>query len=637
MLKILLLVPILFAGQLLPVNNRNLTTSPSTWEYVDEIEDGGIYFIRNCYSDKVIDIPNSNYSNGQDCILYQSNGYGNQRFIVRKNGYHRSDPIWSISPLESPEKTLRIENNGVTENNPLEIQESFDFVSNSEADNFLLLPGSFPNSWKITTGASGYLKSLTTLNYSLSNNTPIVQKVFDSNYSVYFDWYFQKTDSLGVNVENNVFLNGTNDMYFNLRVPISGQYIVETSKATSELDTKLEVCNSNGTILSQNDDGGENYFSKIIYNFNSSTDYLIKLYGYSANDIGDVILKVMPVKSVYINTFYNDIDTREDSIQPYNLLTNNGYYTRHLVNIPKSELLKADPNGRQRLNNEYYMLSAHGAEDGEVALSPNEGLWGYELPDMSDVRLAVWANCYSGKSGNIAEYCANYKNALYSLGFPGLTYVDTSKTFTDYLWFFINDGSTIPNAVSLAASYVYFLYSFSHAFEWGDDTIINPSLYSSSLETSLPQDFTISLADLYGDRLSESSVDAYIEFNIQKSTKTILIGNDKLVFETKSNRITNNYFYIDCKNNKVYNHFYNDSNENNYSSSQPREIFKKLNNFNVKLEDEYCLFIDGQERIIKRMQYSIFEGKYEILNEVFFDVNNNQIFSEQEITNCFLY
>lgn len=42
-----------------------------TWEYADEIEDGAVYFIRSALLDsQVLDVPNSNYSKGQDLIIF---------------------------------------------------------------------------------------------------------------------------------------------------------------------------------------------------------------------------------------------------------------------------------------------------------------------------------------------------------------------------------------------------------------------------------------------------------------------------------------------------------------------------------------------------------------------------------------
>lgn len=92
------------------IHDINLQLNSATWDYVDEIEDGSIYFLKSSLLDsQTIDVPNSNYSSGQDMILYHSNGWGNQRFVINKEGKYNGYNTYSIYPIESYDYTLSIE------------------------------------------------------------------------------------------------------------------------------------------------------------------------------------------------------------------------------------------------------------------------------------------------------------------------------------------------------------------------------------------------------------------------------------------------------------------------------------------------------------------------------------------------
>jgi hypothetical protein len=69
--------------------------------------------------------------------------------------------------------------------------------------------------------------------------------------------------------------------------------------------------------------------------------------------------------------------------------------------------------------------------------------------------------------------------------FPGLTYVNTSKTFTDKLWEEISAGKSVNDAVNSALSHTKSTHWFTHMFGWGDDTIVSPKLYSKTATSSL--------------------------------------------------------------------------------------------------------------------------------------------------------
>ena len=68
-----------------PQIKKAISNQEQLWVNADSLDDGGVYFIRNCSNTTFVwDMPNSNVSSGTKPALYQQLGYGNQRFILRK-------------------------------------------------------------------------------------------------------------------------------------------------------------------------------------------------------------------------------------------------------------------------------------------------------------------------------------------------------------------------------------------------------------------------------------------------------------------------------------------------------------------------------------------------------------------------
>lgn len=611
-----------------------------TWDYANEIEDGAVYFIRSALLDsQVLDVSNGNYSYGQDVILYRSLGWGNQRFVINKEGTYGGNNTYTIYPVESYGYKLSIEGENSDDGKPLELKTSTIFGSNLNSCKFTFTTGSTENSVRIATGSSDFTKYLTLNNYSVADNTKIIQKTYDSAYAQCFDWYLQKTDSLGVNTKNETYLNGTNEIHFNVRVPVSGEYIFETSQYDTSLDTILKIYKDDETFLNQNDDGGDGLFSKLQNYLDSNQDYWIKLSGYDPSQVGKVYLTLKSLDIVYINTYHTegDIDTRFDGISPQEDLINAGFYARHIINATKSDMLSTDENGYSRLNNKYYMLSSHGSSSGAAMLSSGQYLYGSDLPNMSNSILSVWAICYGGKEGNIAEYAVKYKNAQNSLGFPGLTYVDTSKTFTNKLWEEISVGTSVSDAVNSALSHTKSTHWFTHMFGWGDDTIISPMLYSKTATANLLAENVSNeiLPHLSSKSLSRTNFESLISFKNNNETHTFNFYDATMIMAFKNGNPTNKYFIIDKANN-IFMHDTIIAANRMATSYFVNPIFELKSNQKITLQNDFNLVIDGYERTITRIQYVTTDGEFETLDEIYIDCATNERFTETQILNAFV-
>lgn len=610
------------------------------WEYANEIEDGAVYFIRSALLDsQVLDVPNSNYSNGQDLIIYHSNGWNNQRFVMNKEGTYGGSTTYTIYPLGAYDYNLSIDGENSNDGRVLQLNKSSSFGSNLNSYKFILTPGTTEDSFRIATGSSGFTKYLTFENYSVSDNTNVVQKAYDSGYAKCFDWYLQKTDSLGVNTKNETNISGTNQIHFNVRVPVSGSYTFETSQYDNALDTVLSIYKDDGTLLKKDDDSGDERFSKLTYYLNEDQDYWLKLSGYNSSQIGRVYLTLKSENTVYINTYHadGDIDTRYDGISPKEDLTNAGYYVRHIVNATKSDMLSTDENGYSRLNNKYYMLSSHGSSSGAALLSSGQYLYGSNLPNMSNSVLSVWAICYGGKEGNIAQYAVKYKNAQNALGFPGLTYANTSKTFTDKLWKEISAGKSVNDAVNSALAHTKSTHWIFEIFGWGADTIISPKLYSKTSVANFSTDISNKILPYISSysSLPLTNSESLVSFQKKYDTKTFKFDDASIVMKLKNGNLTNEYFIIDNDNNiKIHDTEINFSHANNRNITYPK--FELKSNQRITIQNDLNLVIDGFEHTIRRIQYVTANGEFETLDEIYFDVTTNEQFTENQILNAFI-
>lgn len=637
---------ILLSGSVGTFKGDNLSSvnpMAETWEYVDELEDGAVYFIRNAlYDSKVLDVPNGNYSDNTEMILYSSLGWGNQRFVLNKEFIINGKQTYSLSPVEDETKVLRIEDKSDSENKKLQIQTKTDYSGSYKADKFYFTEGSVANSYRISTAISGFSKYLTTDNFSVADSTKIVQKSLDNSSIKCYDWYLQKTDSLGINSNNEVYINGKNEAIFNIRVPRDGKYVIETSLYNSNVDTYLTLFNKEGNILSSNDDGGEGDFSKIVLNLSSKQDYYVKVRGYNDSVLGKVFLSLRSEKIIYMNTYVeeNDIDTRSDSISPSSNLKDAGYFVKNLTNESFTNMNVIDFNGNSKFNNDYYMISSHGSKGGGVLLSPYSIFYGRDLPNMSNVKLAVWAICYGGKSGNVAEYSVLYKNVQNSLGFLGLTYDNTSKTFTDKLWSEIANGKSVSDSVSSAINHVKSSYWWKNIFGWGDDTIVSPQLYSKSASIfKLNSAHNLLDFNLF-DTLELSSIDELEEFvNKNEVIKSTPFENATFYLKKIDDKITNEFYILNNSTQAVFKHLANvDSESSMKIAVNPIESkkFSLPSNSEITLENSFVLNLDQKQKNIKRVQYITHYENYDSLEEKFYDADTYKEILEEIILKSFL-
>ena len=426
------------------------TAPQATWSYVSELQDGAVYFIRNVADDdKVMDVYNHDYNNGRNIKLWDSNGYGNQRFIARKRVLFGSDfgtngrEVFTFTPINAQDKCLTIQGVSNAENKRLQIRpdsycDAQTNVRKYSANAFLVEPGITNNSLRILTGASDYTKYLTTYNYGTENETEIVQKSYNSSHYQNYEWYFQRVDTLGLYAKNEAVISGQNWQQFWLKVPSDGVYTIQTLKREYNtnvyIDTVMELTddeNGNSWVDDSDDDdyrtGSDHYLSRIDHYLAANHSYGVRVKGCFDSDAGDIYIDVVPQKAFTV--FHNNVNL--SSIKTNTKSYNTGWDSlkadyngenivyQEFVNAGDEDFIKA--NG-VNLWDSYYSLYMWDFTFGG-AIGPDDLGAFYSMTSMSNSKLAIFG--YGG-SKNIASL-AHAHGAEYAIGFERINDFNAMK------------------------------------------------------------------------------------------------------------------------------------------------------------------------------------------------------------------
>lgn len=197
-----------------------------------------------------------------------------------------------------------------------------------------------------------------------SNNTLVQQSVADIATNKNFHWLFCKTDTLGNDVKNKVYISGTETQYFNLTPPSTGEFIIETEKyGSKDIDTHLTIHSLDGDeLLGYNDDIDVHYnrYSRITINFTNLDDVRVCLRGCNSNDYGYVYLTLRPKNALYFAAVY-DFDKKNNNDRISDLKNLKHYLPNYYIEVQgnrgKSAILETAPNGKKKLTaNTLYFL-----------------------------------------------------------------------------------------------------------------------------------------------------------------------------------------------------------------------------------------------------------------------------------------
>ena len=166
--------------------------------YVANVEDGGIYYIKNQRSGLYLSVSGNSTASGAALIQSDYSGYAYQQFRLTKytetsGVYYKFTPM-NTAYLSTP-KVLKVENNSAVNNADIQLALS----GAASGEKFRLVRSACgDNSFVIKTGSTSYSKCITVKNASKDTGAGIIQYTYEYHGNTDNDhWYFEEVPSFG--------------------------------------------------------------------------------------------------------------------------------------------------------------------------------------------------------------------------------------------------------------------------------------------------------------------------------------------------------------------------------------------------------------------------------------------------------
>ena len=473
-------------------------TQPSLWTPVSSFEDGSTYMIRSVSNPNLYwDLTGGYLTNGTEVQLYTLNYSHAQKFYFKKQFDYQGYETYRLAPLFAYEKVLRV--NSSSENAKIVIASETYTDTHLFSDKMCFIPTySGSTQFYISSALSGLGKKFTAS--TIQSGEKIIQKTGPSVLTNDYKWEIVKTDYIGLNVGNKVFINGTQETRYVARVPYVGEYVIETFQFgnSPSLDTYLRLNrDSDDTQVAYDDNSGNDYNAKIVYNFTTIEEYSIFVRGNSNYVTGYCYLVLRPLKTIYMTGTY-DIDNRH--VDDITCLNNSKQYCRDLGyfcevygNLNHQTVFNdTDWENTVKMDRDYYVFNGHGGNGGTDAVYFDGSVadWAsYEdIPSLQNAGLVVWMACESAHYTEIedeqrytclANECVR-NGADYSLGFEGDIWSETTNYFVPKLFESLSSNSLV-DSISLASQYaIQMNLTWYYFVNHQQDDIVNPVLISQN-------------------------------------------------------------------------------------------------------------------------------------------------------------
>jgi len=428
--------------------------------------------------------------------------------------------------------------------------------------------------------------------------------------------------------ESSISIPGEEDT-FKFTLSTSGYYVIETY---GDLDLIMKRYLAYNYYT--NDNGGEKLNSIMGFSGTAGTQYTVYIKAVSSAVTGHYYVQVRRQMASIMTFDYGpgDIDTTPDAVTPIAELIP-GYIAEDYQNVPENALNSDDYTGLNRFNKEVVMFSGHG-NAGFVSIANSSYaktyLYSTELPYMGNTKLGVWAACYSSKDSSTRNSMALQSvtnGAVSSIGWPDVTWVGSSRTFTNYLFKQLDDGKTVAVASSYAASKLLFWFDPIKDYEiFGDinktisSTVNNKQdllsyipTFSTNLLTMLISENKLVQPDLV---INEIIDDSSIKF---KSVSLNYYLNGEQVhryYRMYNGYATNEYYDILENSRQIINtssmkisaldiKLMNSKSLPNFNLDHSKKILDEKNKYNLTRLESYKLYIKIDGELLPVIVYSI--------------------------------
>ncbi len=433
----------------------------------------GTYYLKNQRSGKYLDIQGNKTESGTKLIQYEYNGSTNQQFKIvpySQGGY-------TITPVvcDTASANTAVEIKDGTLSNRTAIQLGTKNFSNSKQRFNIIPTGNADGAFKIIAfGDKDNYKCMTVSGASSENSAEVI--LYDYGNDGVNDndhWYFE--DITPLNQKKLIALKTYSQKVIEFVCPDNKLYTVETFKYGAQTsDPVIAVCGL-ASAYYEDDNSGDGKQAKI--SFKGEKGRLIEIFIWSNNTAEKhCYIQLRKQKAALFGGKYNNIDTTSDLSTPASVLT--GLYDCHRHYESDTEFLRLDERKMQTYNSEIMFFAGHGGVNSASFVSG--GITGYDLSDMNNVKVAVWASCKSSALNTVGQSLVTYsvlKGAKAALGFNETIDNSSAKRFTDKFFEGLADGKSV-SAAAAAASKLIFLDSSVKDYVIGGDgntVVITPT------------------------------------------------------------------------------------------------------------------------------------------------------------------
>ncbi len=395
---------------------------------------------------------------------------------------------------------------------------------------------------------------------------------------------------LGTGGEKTYFINISDNKY----------YIVETF---GNHDTHLSVSGLSTGILTDNNSG---VLLNSAIGFKGETNRTIQITVRLNSSLtsGSFQLQIRKQQAVLYGFDYpdkpdgtSDINTKPDLNKPYDDLSNlyNTYKFSDNTNHSGSHMLSLDSRDHTRLNSEIVFFSGHGygsknGSQGSGVSFPSGSVWVYQLNSMENVKVVVWASCYSSNSNNSYNNSMSQGSvdagATSAIGWPDTTTVGSSRVFTDRLFNKLSAGETIAYAANYA----------KNGLIWPWDNVRDYEIDGST---------TAKITASYINKLNDTANSNIVkEFNnrILKEKGWYFLDNEdgtKRVYRTINGKLTNDFYDIEYFGNEIL------SIKHSGVKMENQNILS-INSIKTKIPDQVKVFNIVFDRLVDVEKYNVY-------------------------------
>lgn len=291
-------------------------------------------------------------------------------------------------------------------------------------------------------------------------------------------------ETITLNNKYFISLSGSETKSYQITIPDNKFYAVETLPFVNYIaDTYLSVSNLTPGTFNNNDDSGIGNCSLLTFSNQGGRTITITVGIRENSPSGNFYLQVRKQQAVYYGFDYSTLVARNDDIYsnlntladltiPYNSFANL-YDSYKFENKLSSHFIQNDDRNFNRYNSEIMFFAGHGMKDvatgqygHKMAFAKTNDEYNNEpkfstvninnIGDMSNVKLAVWASCYSANTNN--EYSTSFVDKSVAVGAEtALGYVNSvdstsAKRFTDHLFERMSLGWPVGSAARYAAN-----------------------------------------------------------------------------------------------------------------------------------------------------------------------------------------